>query len=224
MSEGMKFCPHCGTEAVPGHRFCSNCGQPLDGAKDAALERPPVEAAPVEAPPQAPQAVVVVKPAEKRKGSSLWWLVIAVLGFFAVVGFFTQGSSDSSKSSSSVPPTAAATAPRFADIWANMQGMTEAQYEHYFDGLEGHKAVNWTGWVSDVDERLSGRYRVRIDMVWPNTILSTNVVKFTVPESVALSLRKNERVRFSGYINRISEVLGSLVITLEDEAIIESFD
>lgn len=55
------FCPRCGTESLPGHKFCKNCGAevaPVGSAQatDAAAAAPPAAVTPPAAPPPPPPA------------------------------------------------------------------------------------------------------------------------------------------------------------------------
>jgi len=107
-------------------------------------------------------------------------------------------------------------APRFAEIRANVQSMTEAQWKKYLDELAGYRVYKWRGWVVEVDKELSGNYEVWIDMDSPEELFSVQDVYFDVPENIALQLAKGQQVTFSGTIKRVSELLGSVSVHLVD--------
>jgi hypothetical protein len=98
--------------------------------------------------------------------------------------------------------------------------MTEAQWKQYLPGLEGQRVVNWTGWVADVDQGLGGRYTLWVDMDSPDDLLSVQDVYIAdIPEDLALSLQLDQKVTFSGTIERASELVGSVSINLEDATV-----
>ena len=121
-----------------------------------------------------------------------------------------------------VPPTATypPEAPPYAEIAGNLETMTEAQWKAYLPTLKGNMALNWRGWVADVDLGGNGVYTLLIDMDPPGTFLSTYDVSFEIPEADALGYEIGQEVRFSGTIERASEFLGSTTIRLEDAGVI----
>jgi hypothetical protein len=109
------------------------------------------------------------------------------------------------------------TVPPFAEIEAQVEAMTEAQWKAYLQGLKGQRIENWTGWIVDVDKGLTGKYTAWIDMDEPGA-LSSQDVYCPVSEDVAMALMKGAKVIFSGTIERTSELLGSVSFTLGDDA------
>ena len=96
----------------------------------------------------------------------------------------------------------------------NMNKMTSVAWDDYTKSLKGQR-VNWTGWVSDVKEQWLGVYKILIDMDPPGSF-SVSDVYIEVSKNVAAQFRKNQKVRFSGKIKSVVNVLGSLAVTLED--------
>lgn len=109
-------------------------------------------------------------------------------------------------------------APPFSTIRTQMEGMTEAQFKQYARTLKG-KQVHWTGWVEDVNETLLGDYEVWVDMDAPDELFSVQDVTFKVPADVALSLRRDQKITFTGTVDSVLNVLESTQITLSDVVI-----
>ncbi len=99
-------------------------------------------------------------------------------------------------------------------------GMTEAQFKQMASQLEGKNIVSWSGWVENVNVKTFGGYEVWIDMDSPDSLLSVQDVTFDVPEQLALSLSKDNPINFSGEIESVSNVLGSLQIRLKNAAVL----
>jgi len=95
----------------------------------------------------------------------------------------------------------------YTEIRNSMEPMTDAQFKAYVRSLEGKK-IRWTGYVEDVKETSATDYKLLVDMDSPSVWLSVYDVSFEVPNSVALSLKKDQQVEFEGIISSISNVLG----------------
>jgi len=104
---------------------------------------------------------------------------------------------------------------QFAEIRNNMNRMTEAQWKKYARSLKG-KTISWSGWVEDVNEKFFGGYELWVDMDPPNVAMSVQDVTFEIPDELALKLRKDQRVVFTGTIKSVMNVLGSCSVTLEN--------
>ncbi len=100
-----------------------------------------------------------------------------------------------------------------------MASMTEAQWKDYARSINGQR-VQWTGWVEDVNEKFFGGYELWVDMDSPDELLSLQDVTFDIPADLALKLRKDTRVTFSGTIGSALDVLGSCSVNLEDATVI----
>ena len=96
-----------------------------------------------------------------------------------------------------------------------MNKMTEAQWKEYARGLKG-ASVSWSGWVEDVNEKFFGGYELWVDMDAPDVIMSVQDVTFNIPDDLALKLRKDQRVTFTGTIKSVMNVLGSCSVILEN--------
>lgn len=118
----------------------------------------------------------------------------------------------------SLSPTPAPTALPFAQIRQNVAGMTEAQWKTYLPTLDGQLVENWTGWLDNVDQSGS-RYTALVDMDPPDDFLSTYDISFQVSQDLALQLKLDQPITFSGRIERVSEFLGSLTLHLADVTI-----
>lgn len=119
-----------------------------------------------------------------------------------------------------VPAAPVGTVPAFDEVEETVEGMTEVQWKAYLDGLKGQRIENWTGWIVEVDQGLGGNYTVWIDMDEPGEI-STQDVYCPVSEDLAMSLNLGDKVRFSGTVERASEMLRSISFTLGDDATLE---
>jgi hypothetical protein len=122
---------------------------------------------------------------------------------------------------SSAPPRKETSAPapvsstvNFLTIRKNMEGMTDLQFKRYADGLKGKKVI-WTGWVEEVKERFLGGYDCWVDMDSPGAMMSVQDVTFDVSESVAMKLKKDNKIRFTGTIKSVMSVMGSCQVNLE---------
>ena len=89
-----------------------------------------------------------------------------------------------------------------------MNAMTDVQWDRYRVNLEGRSVV-WLGWVSDVKEQWFGGYKVLVDMDPPGSVSVQDVYLKDVPESVALSLEKDQQRTITGA--RVLESLRALV-------------
>lgn len=107
----------------------------------------------------------------------------------------------------------------YAEIRNSMKSMTEAQFKAYARGLKGKK-IQWSGYVEDVKETSSGDYELLVDMDAPSVLFSLSDVTFKVPNSIALSLQKDQQVEFEGIISSISNVFGVCAVSLEPANVI----
>ena len=98
-------------------------------------------------------------------------------------------------------------------------GMTEAQFKLIADQLKGKSISNWTGWVENVNVKTLGGYEVWIDMDSPDTLMSVQDVTFDVSEELALLLSKDAPINFSGEIESVTNIFGSLQIQLKNGAV-----
>lgn len=103
----------------------------------------------------------------------------------------------------------------YATIKANMETMTDAQFKNFAKQQVG-KTMAERGYIEDVREKMFGGYGVWIDMDNPSVIASVQEISFDVDEDTALTLRKDQAVKFSGRVKSIMKVLGTKQITLED--------
>jgi hypothetical protein len=86
---------------------------------------------------------------------------------------------------------------------------TDAQWEVFADSIIGQR-VEWEGWVHEA--KANGR--LLIDMDPPSDTFSTQDVYFDVPASTVLSYNKDQPVEFLGDIDSVTDVLGSVQVTL----------
>lgn len=120
---------------------------------------------------------------------------------------------DDTPASTPTPPTIA---PSYWEIEENMEALDRAEWDGYVDELEGTWANNWIGWVEDVHKTISGEYELRVDVDSPGVIFSGHNVTFGVSDEVALQVEKDQQITFSGRIESVENVLGSLQIRLQD--------
>jgi hypothetical protein len=106
-------------------------------------------------------------------------------------------------------------APPFEEIRSTVAGMTEAQWKAYLPTLEGMVVEQWTGWVAEVNVKGS-QYELWVDMDAPDDLLSAQDIYFPIPADIAMQLQKDQKITFSGQIERVSEFLGSISIYLEN--------
>jgi hypothetical protein len=100
-----------------------------------------------------------------------------------------------------------------------MNKMTDVQFERYAKSLKG-QTVTWVGWVEEAKQKLLGGYEVWIDMDHPQK-LSVQDVTFDVSEAVAMKVRKDKRVQFTGRIKSVQNVLGSCQVDLQNARILK---
>jgi hypothetical protein len=113
-----------------------------------------------------------------------------------------------------------APAPAFEEIRSIMGQMTDAQWNQYSISLEGLTATEWVGWVEDVNEKTFGGYELWVDMDPPEETFSVQDVTFDIPEDIALEIRRDSKVTFSGRIISVMNIMGSLQILLKDASIV----
>jgi hypothetical protein len=97
-----------------------------------------------------------------------------------------------------------------------MEALAGADWERYVDELEGTRANNWIGWIEDVHKTTAGAYELRVDVDSPDVVFSGHNVTFGVSDEVALQVEKDQQITFSGRIESVENVLGSLQIRLQD--------
>jgi hypothetical protein len=178
--------------------------------------------------------------AQKSKSPLLWILLAVPVGLFSLcclgscvatlVGVKVDDDLERNQNGDNIaqsePKTAATNvaaaepapeAPPFEEIRKNMQDMTDAQWNKYGASLTGSH-VSWTGWVEEVNEKVFGGYEVWIDMDAPETAISVQDVYADIPEDLAMELRKGQKVRVSGTIDSVTNVLGALSVRLKKGA------
>lgn len=143
---------------------------------------------------------------------------VAVLCICAGIAVTVSNQNGATASRGNVVSATLEPAPPFETIRAEMDGMTEAQFKQYARSLKG-KTVNWSGWVEDVNETVFGTYEVWVDMDAPDELFSVQDVTFDVPADVALNLRRDQKIRFTGLIDSAHNVLESTQIDLSDATI-----
>ena len=111
------------------------------------------------------------------------------------------------------PPPAHAV--EFEVIRANLNRMTSVEWHAYAKSLEGQR-VSWTGRVHDVQEKWFLGFYVFVEMEAGG---GTDVSLQDVPEALAKSLRKGQVVHFSGRIDSVWTVLGSLDVFLREVSV-----
>ena len=117
-------------------------------------------------------------------------------------------------------PTPAPEAPPYMEIRDKFDAMTEAQWKAYVPTLKGNTVTDWVGWIENVDKvPLSAKYALYIDIDDPDVLLSIYDVVIPIPESEALTYNKDTRVRFSGTIESVTTLLGSLTVNVMSTAI-----
>lgn len=110
-------------------------------------------------------------------------------------------------------------APPFDEIRTNMNAMTDAQWEAYTPGLKGLAVVDWQGWVEDVSAENFGAYKILVDMDSPQELFSLYDVEFHIKGALALRLRKDSAIAFSGKIKRVYKVLGTMLVDVDEVSI-----
>ena len=95
------------------------------------------------------------------------------------------------------------------EIFATVEGMTDAQRNQYMESLVGNRVEGWRGVVSDVDEgEIFGGFSVYVDVVQENF---GSEVHIEVSKEVALSLSKGQEIIFSGNIKLVSDIMCTTV-------------
>jgi hypothetical protein len=114
-------------------------------------------------------------------------------------------------------------APSYSEIYNNYTTMTDVQWDKFSKELEGQLVVDWQGWIDEVEQESNGKYEIRIDMDSPSETWSVQDVTFEIAmsEDTALLLQKDQQIVFSGTISRVSDILGTIIITLEEPTINE---
>jgi hypothetical protein len=128
----------------------------------------------------------------------------------------TDGAVPTPGSTSTPTSTPPAIAPSYWEIEEHMKAMAKAEWDGYVDELEGTRANNWIGWIEDVRKTASGEYELRVDVDSPDVIFSGHNVTFGVPDEAAQQVDKDQQITFSGRIESVENVLGSLQIRLRE--------
>jgi tetratricopeptide (TPR) repeat protein len=154
----------------------------------------------------------------KNKPKTTIWGIIAILSIISIIcvciGLYSKGTSHLSDI---VNINFNDPAPNFYTIRNNMNELTEVQWEVYKNTYVINKtAINWSGWVEEVQQGSGDNYKVLIDMDSPDEFLSVQDIYFDLPASQAGYLQKDQKITFSGRISRVTNFLGSCQINLED--------
>jgi hypothetical protein len=128
----------------------------------------------------------------------------------------TDGAIPTPDDASAPTPTPPAIAPSYWEIEENMKALDRAEWDGYVKELEGTWANNWIGWIEDIHKTTSGEYELRVDVDSPDVIFSGHNVTFGVSDEVAQQVEKGQQITFSGRIESVENVLGSLQIRLQD--------
>jgi hypothetical protein len=128
-------------------------------------------------------------------------------------GSSNSGSSNSGSSSSTSDEREEADS--YSTIEANCAKMTDAKWNVYAPTLVGKKVTDWSGTVTEVNETLFGDYELWIDMDDPDVLLSVQDVYMPCSQETAFKFDKGDSITFSGVIESVSDLLGSVSITLE---------
>lgn len=104
-------------------------------------------------------------------------------------------------------------APPFTTFQQNYDTMTDAQWEAFAASVEGARVDGWEGIVDDVDKgEIMGGYTIEVRMEEDS---SRSPIAIDAPEDIALSINKEQRIRFSGRIRYASNDF-LLTIRIED--------
>lgn len=115
-------------------------------------------------------------------------------------------------------PTPLPTAPAIEEIIKENEDMTDAQRNRYNEELANTRVENWTGTVIDVDEgEIFGGFTIYVDMVKNRPGAEVHI---EVSEEVALAIRKDAEITFSGDIKSITDLFGATVFI--ENAVIET--
>lgn len=106
----------------------------------------------------------------------------------------------------------------FETVRLNMKDMTSVAWDDYTKTLKGQQ-IQWTGWISDVKEQWLGGYKILIDMDPPGSASVQDVYIEDLSKNVASQFHKDQKVRFSGKIKSVINVLGSCAVNLENSTI-----
>jgi hypothetical protein len=101
----------------------------------------------------------------------------------------------------------------YAEVMTNLRKkgneFTDLQYDAYVDSIRDTR-VRWTGWIDEVDENQDGCFAC-IDMDAPGVGFSNfDIFLDTVPEEVALSLTKDQRVTFTADITGVVQSIAQM--------------
>mgnify|MGYP003996816293 CR=1 FL=1 len=147
------------------------------------------------------------------------WSTLALLLMIALaVGSTDSGTSNSGSSnsgSSSSTSDEREEAPSYSTIENNCAKMTDAKWNVYAPTLVGKKVTDWSGTVTEVNETLLGDYELWIDMDDPDVLLSVQDVYMPCSQETAFKFDKGDSITFSGVIESVSDLLGSVSIKLE---------
>lgn len=112
-------------------------------------------------------------------------------------------------------PEPATELPPFAELAANSEKMTDAQWNAYSDTLRGNVVTDWTGTVTEVNETLFGGFDIWINV--DNDVLNLADVFIPVSEEQALLIFKDSQITFSGTVETVDNLL-TLNVRLADGA------
>jgi hypothetical protein len=220
IEDALLVCPGCGEEIRSDAALCPHCGKELES--EPVVEEPSLRS--------------ILSPRFLQVQAIAFFVWCLICAFCSLTSFFLGAQAvpwlspehrlipwQTTPRQSPVPaytsvftPTPPATAPSYWEIEENMKAMAQAEWDGYVEKIEGTWASDWVGWVEDVRKTAFGGYELRIDVDSPDVIFSGRNVTFDISDEMASQVKKDQQITFSGRIESVTTVLGSLQIQLQD--------
>lgn len=160
-----------------------------------------------------------IKPVQKAKSggnplikalAAVALVVICCIGAFAIALPFlaniSPNGSTASATTAALPSATNEPAPPLDEILSSYREMTDAQWNAYGESLVGKRANEWAGQITEVNEgEVFGGFTVYVQVEGANF---GEYIFIDVSEDVAMALRKDQRIVFSGNITAASNAAG----------------
>lgn len=110
---------------------------------------------------------------------------------------------------------------KLSEIKNNNKQMTDAQFDEYKEKIIGKKVI-WNGYIEEVEKNsFSDNYKVWVDNESPDVAMSVQDCYLTdIPKEKALSLAKDDYIKFKGKIDSVTKFMG-ISVSLDEVVIYE---
>lgn len=154
----------------------------------------------------------------KKPTSRTKILVLSIVGFFIVFHYYNPNSSNQAEPIKATTPLAISNL-TYSEIDSKSQTLSEQNFEEWAKHQKG-KRVEWTGRVTDVQETISGKCEVLVDM--NNNEIHDVTIKKDCAETKPFN--QGSKITFDGKITDIITILKFPSVSLDEGATLYHYE